>query len=309
MLLFLLSSSTGEVGIKFQGTRVNGDDYGLNSLTGAKVLYIYRSRYDTPDRLRTLGATVYEVSVYSIGTITPDSLCNYDFVMVDIGAVNSLGFLSASLQSYVFMGGGYWVNQPNQTGSVATLPPGFSVYVSSIWYGCGNSTCQIPTPAYSTHPITSGMPIDWTSGDYDTESSWGSSWTVLIMDQGPALMAGTYGAGRLVYTDHCFSWTCIDPGDNRYLDRIGSWLAAGSCGPLSSSDELIVEERKSDIEVDIRVDYGGIWINASSKMVKIYTIDGKSVFKGIVNGKRFINLNRGVYYLKIGNEPRVVVIR
>ena len=125
----------------------------LNSLNGVKVLYIYWGIYDTPNRLSSLGASVYQVHVNNLGNITADSLCRYDVVLVDIQAIWSLGFLSANLQSYVLMGGGYWINQPNQAGNVPTLPSGFSVYISSAWWNCGNSSCQNYTPLAPLHPM------------------------------------------------------------------------------------------------------------------------------------------------------------
>lgn len=298
--LFISLSSEGIDNIP----KVIGGEY-LTSLTGVKVLYIYNSRYDTPDRLRTLGATVYEVPVSSIGSITADSLCSYDFVLVDIGAVSSLGFLGPSLQTYVSMGGGYWINQPNQVGSVPTLPPGFDVYVSSIWYGCGNSSCQTPTAAYSTHPITSGMPLDWTSGDYDTESSWGASWTVLITDVGPTLMTGNYGLGRLVYTDHCFSSTCIDPGTDGYIDRIGNWLAEGPCGPLNASDDLSIGENKNDAN-DIRV-FGNKVVFPKSTNYTVFSLNGEVLNRGF--GNEVVVKGKGVKFVKSSYGIVRVVVR
>ena len=267
---------------------------GLNSLSGIKVLYIYNSRYDTPDRLRTLGATVYEANVSSIGVISADSLCSYDFVVVDVGAVWYITSLSTAIHDYISMGGGYWVNQPNRTGSVPTLPPGYGVHISSVWYGCGNSSCQSATSAYNTHPITAGMPLDWTSGDYDTQDYYGSSWTVLITDVGPTLMAGEYGDGRLVYTDHCLSSTCIDPGDNRYLDRIGRYLAAGPCGPFAEVGDLDVSEATPE-NGGVRV-LGDRVLFPEAVEYEVFSSDGRAITKG--KGREVKIGVRGVVFVR-----------
>lgn len=136
------------------------------------------------------------------------------------------------------MGGGYWINQPNQADNVPTLPPTFSINISSAWWNCGNSNCQEFTPLAPLHPITSGLNKDLTSGDYDIQGPYSNNWSVLIVDttngpNDPTLMVGNYGNGRLAYTDHCFSYSCVDPGDNSYLGRIARWLALGTCGTFT----------------------------------------------------------------------------
>ena len=299
----------------FSDGRVDGNDIRkfenkTNSLNGVKVLYIYSSLYDTPTRLSSLGASVYQVQVNNLGNISADSLCKYDVVLVDVQAIWSLGFLSANLQSYVSMGGGYWINQPNQTGNVPTLPAGFSVYVSSAWWNCGYSSCQKYTPLAPSHPITSGLNKDETSGDYDIQGSYGINWNVLIIDTthgptDPTLMVGNYGNGRIAYTDHCFSWNCVDPGTNNYLERITKWVASGSCGtftPVSYDEKLklpfdkfIIKDGKLIINL----------INERHLRYEIFSINGSKVEERNIGfmkpGKHEIKLNvkNGLYILKI----------
>jgi hypothetical protein len=62
-------------------------EVGINALNGVKVLYIYSALWDTPNRLSSLGASVYQVQVNNLGNISADSLCKYDVVLVDIQAI------------------------------------------------------------------------------------------------------------------------------------------------------------------------------------------------------------------------------
>jgi len=285
-------------------------EVGINALNGVKVLYIYSALYDTPNRLSSLGASVYQIQVNNLGNISADSLCKYDVVLVDIQAIWSLGFLSANLQSYVSMGGGYWINQPNQVGNVPTLPAGFSVYVSSQWWNCGYSSCQKYTPLALLHPITTGLNKDETSGDYDIQGSWGNSWNILIIDttngpNDPTLMVGNYGNGRIAYTDHCFSWNCVDPGTNNYLERITKWVASGSCGtftPLSSDEKAKLPFDKFNIK------NGKLIINLINQRYlryEIFSVNGSKVEErdiGFMKPGKYeikLNLKNGLYVLKI----------
>jgi len=260
--------------------------------------------------LSSLGASVYQVQVNNLGNISADSLCKYDVVLVDVQAIWSLGFLSANLQSYVSMGGGYWINQPNQVGNVPTLPAGFSVYVSSQWWNCGYSSCQKYTPLALLHPITTGLNKDETSGDYDIQGSWGNSWNILIIDttngpNDPTLMVGNYGNGRIAYTDHCFNWSCVDPGTNNYLERITKWVASGSCGtftPLSSDEKAKLPFDKFNIK------NGKLIINLINQRYlryEIFSVNGSKVEERDIRfmkpGKYEIKLNlkNGLYVLKI----------
>ncbi|MEO0223525.1 MAG: T9SS type A sorting domain-containing protein [candidate division WOR-3 bacterium] len=246
----------------------------------------------------------------NLGNISADSLCKYDVVLVDIQAIWSLGFLSTNLQNYVLMGGGYWINQPNQAGNVPTLPAIFSISVSSAWWNCGTSSCQQYTPLAPLHPITSGLNIAETSGDYDIEGSWSNSWSVLIIDptngpNDPTLMVGNYGNGRIVYTDHCFSWNCVDPGTNNYLERITKWVASGSCGtftPLSNDEKAKLPFDKFDIK------NGKLIINLINERYlryEIFSINGSKVEERDIGfmkpGEHEIKLKlkNGLYILKI----------
>jgi hypothetical protein len=180
-------------------------------------------------------------------------------------------------------------------GNVPTLPAGFSVYVSSAWWNCGYSSCQKYTPFASSHPITTGLNIDETSGDYDIEGSWGNFWTTLIIDttngpNDPTLMVGNYGTGRLAYTDHCFSWNCVDPGTNNYLERITKWVASGACGsftPLSNDESAKLPGDKFTISkngLEIKL------INQREVKYQILSTDGK-----IITSANLGNLNPGSY--------------
>ncbi len=299
-------TSDGRISSSF---KVEPNQSSIQSLNGVKVLYIYADPWDTPSRLQSLGASVYQVHVNSLGNISADSLCKYDVVMVDIHAVWSLGFLSANLQSYVSLGGGYWINQPNMGGNVPTLPPGFSVNISSEWWNCGTSSCQQFTPAASNHPITSGLNIDETSGDYDIQGSWGNNWTVLIIDNSngpndPTLMVGIYGAGRLAYTDHCLGWNCVDPGTNNYLERVAKWVASGTCGtytPVNYNESAKLPGDNFEIlkkQLFIKL------INTRSIRYDVYNVGGR-----ILMSKTIGLLEPGQYSFDLRLKPGFYVIK
>ena len=82
-----------------------------------------------------------------------------------------------------------------------------------------------------------------------------------------------------------------------------------TCGVLGYDDPVKVEEGKGALVLNIRGDRGGLWVDVKEELVKIYTTDGKMVFGGIVKGKRFIRLRKGVYYVKVRDRAKVAVVR
>lgn len=82
-----------------------------------------------------------------------------------------------------------------------------------------------------------------------------------------------------------------------------------TCGVLGYDDPVKVEEGKGVLVLDIIGDRDGLWIDVKKELVKIYTTDGKMVFSGVVEGKRFIRLSKGVYYVKVRDRSKAVVVR
>ena len=82
-----------------------------------------------------------------------------------------------------------------------------------------------------------------------------------------------------------------------------------TCGVLGYDDPVKVEEGKGALVLNIRGDRGGLWVDVKEELVKIYTTDGKMVFGGVVKGKRFIRLRKGVYYVKVRDRAKVAVVR
>ncbi len=81
-----------------------------------------------------------------------------------------------------------------------------------------------------------------------------------------------------------------------------------TCGVLGYDDPVKVEEGKPSLPVRVEGKEGGILIRGVGS-VRIYRIDGSLIFVGSLNGERFIPFKRGVYYVFVGGEKRVIVVK
>ncbi|MEO0167103.1 MAG: FG-GAP-like repeat-containing protein [candidate division WOR-3 bacterium] len=81
-----------------------------------------------------------------------------------------------------------------------------------------------------------------------------------------------------------------------------------TCGVLGYDDPVNVGEVISSDKFGVEGGKGGLFVNGEGYVV-IYDNAGSKRFEGFVKGNRFVRLNKGIYYVKVGGGIRAVVVK
>ena len=195
-------------------------------------ILIYKPELDTGERLQSLGYTVTET--FDTFDLYRSNLQEYDILWMDVGSGPQWNpTLVAEMQPWVAEdGGGLIYTQPNDEGEVELFPPGFEVTVYDHFPPGYPSVTPWMVVQDGTHPITQGLAdvdignnFDWVWWD-----DIGPSWQVLGVDESMpedvvGLIAGEYGAGRLVFNTGNFGSQSSDPGSDQYVIQLMTWLS------------------------------------------------------------------------------------
>jgi len=135
--------------------------------------------------------------------------------------------------------------------------------------------------------------LEWSQSGTDTE---GSAFADVDGD----------GCAELVLSPTCCTGNLI------VLDRPGSGCGYypynDTCGVLGYDNPVKVGEERISPLIKAEGKKGGILIKGVGG-VRIYGVDGSLIFVGSLNGERFIPLKRGVYYVLVGGERKMVVVK
>ena len=163
------------------------------------------------------------------------NLVNYDVLVIAYTGSGSIAAYQPDIQTFVGMGNGLLIHQPNFTGVTDYAPAGFESETEFLW--CNGATAEQAVITDGSHPITSGLTDADLAGDFDTVNSLGAGYSVLSRNavcDDPALAAGTSGLGRVVFETGNASSTAIDGGSDAYWVSIFDWLC--STGPVSTEE-------------------------------------------------------------------------
>jgi hypothetical protein len=179
------------------------------------------------NRLRALG---YDLTVFcETGLPDLNGLLQYGVVVITYTGAGVLADRQSDLQTFVEMGGGLFIHQPNHVGLLDYVPVGFEVSITSpIWCPPDGYYAHIVD---ATHPITAFCTDDDLSGALDGVGALGASFHVLAVNPDcgyPALAAGTKGLGRVVLDTGNGAPVSIDPGSDQYWRNLIGWL----CSPV-----------------------------------------------------------------------------
>ena len=204
----------------------------LASTTASSVsILIYYPHLDTPERLQGLGYTVAETT--NGGELNQENLRNYDVLWIDVDGTYYGAAAVEEIQAWIAEdGGGVILVQPNYPGPTLLFPPGSEVTVYDIVPPGFPSQVPWMTIIDSSHPSTEGL------GDRDIGNNYdwvwwddiGPSWQVLGVDESMpddvvGLIAGEYGAGRMVFNTGNFSSQSGNKGSDQYVIQLLSWLS------------------------------------------------------------------------------------
>ena len=188
-------------------------------------VFLYFSPHDSPSdrgRIMVLGYDV--VATTNPADLGIDNLLNYSAVVIFLTGPGVIGSHQADLEMFVAAGGSLFIHQPNNSGRVDYAPPHLDAWISIPW-GCDDVTSTYITN--STHEITLGLNDSDLSGDFDTAHTLGSGYTILARNtscDSPALAAGRYQEGKVVFDTGFFSFYSVDPGSDEFVIRILDYL-------------------------------------------------------------------------------------
>jgi hypothetical protein len=205
--------------------QISPDLQAVEEIQLAPAILCYTTQGTTNTACTRLATLYSPVTTVTSAAAFPASLASFQVIYIGHSSVASLSAKATQIQAFVQNGGGLIVEQPNAVGPVAILPPGFELNVSSIF----NSTQAVSfTLGGWFHPITLGLNTVDPSGNFETvpTSSLGSSWTMLLKANGfphAALLAGSYGSGRIIFHTGNIGTNSGDPGSNNYVKRLVDW--------------------------------------------------------------------------------------
>lgn len=188
------------------------------------------------DRLQALGFNITQTT--NPADVTPANLANYRVLVVAYTAPGTLGSAQPAIQSYVNLGRGLLIHQPNAAGVTDYTPTGFDVSISSGWW------CDQPRDPSGghivdgTHPVTTGLSDADLSGAFDTVGSLGPSFHLLASSAicgDPALAVGTLGSGHVAFEDGNASPAADIPGRDAYWVNLLAWLCSAGPTPTRES--------------------------------------------------------------------------
>lgn len=220
------------------------------------AILCYSSQTGSLSTCNRVSSLFTDVLVISNPETIPDNLSVYDVIYVGVGESSSLSGKASQLQGYVNSGGGLVVEQPNEVGNVAILPPGFELTVTDIyWAGYPN----LPGPDHKTlvgyfHPILNGITTANLSGNFEVipVSSLGPGWTVLakaVSNPNLALAVGVYGSGRVTVHTGNISNGSVIPGSDAYVRQLIEWTGAANepTGPDMVINKIEVTQAIQDL--------------------------------------------------------------
>lgn len=162
-------------------------------------------------------------------------LSQYDLLIISQACPGQLNGARIAIQNFVAQGHGLLIHQLDCPGVMDFMPPGFEITIRDYYW------CDFPT-SFQTHltgvphPIVAGLTDAQLAGAADWVGSLGTGFAVLGVnpDVGcgdPALAAGSYGTGRIVFEDGNASSNSIWPGTNAYWLNVLNWLCPGTPVP------------------------------------------------------------------------------
>jgi hypothetical protein len=187
-----------------------------------------------PGRISGLGYT-YELW-WSPTQVTESALLNVDVFYVHTARAPMLSNEAATISAWVNQGNGLIVEQPNQTGLVAILPPTLPI---SIWSKSYDGTNVGPDPVRAVvvtdvgvvHPVTTGLMTGdiCENADRVLRSDVAAGYDILGVQISNAnyvaVAAATYGLGRVVFHTGNTSPGAFSPGSDQYVQQMIDWAA------------------------------------------------------------------------------------
>jgi hypothetical protein len=184
-----------------------------------------------PEDFAALGFSVTVAD--TVADLQLTNLLNFDVLI--LGFVHPddtrLGPYQPDIEQYVLVGHGLLIHQPNAPGVIRYAPTGFELEIESQWW------CGVPGGGASTetevvfpdHPAIAGLPPDQVGCDADQVAWIGPAYALLTRNLeclDPAMAAGTFGLGRVV-----FETGNVKCGCEEYWIQVLNWL--GLTGPVS----------------------------------------------------------------------------
>ena len=201
---------------------------------------------DYISRLAALGYAVNPIPVDS----DLETLLNYNLVILPVGhgdvpTYSTFDALKDDYRSYVEVGGGLWVGQPNpwqHSGGTADIT--WVPYELTLWGEYNENDC----PAWLTdvqHCITAGYYDANFSFPADTVLNLGIQWEILVvglMSGNPGVLTSEYGAGKILVEFGHPSLLAICPIDDTALRQYVECTVGSNS---VATEELSLDEVKA----------------------------------------------------------------
>jgi hypothetical protein len=168
--------------------------------------------------------------------VNQSSLEGTDVLFVQTGSAWELAAKASLIADWVSQGGGLIVEQPNQSGPVAILPPGLDITIWD-WHYDGSHSGPDPvrnvliTARGASHPITFGLTTAdvCQNADRVLRSDVSAAYDILGVQvtntDYVAVAAATYGEGRVVFHTGNTSPDAMTPGSDQYIRQMIDWAA------------------------------------------------------------------------------------
>lgn len=192
------------------------------------------SRGEEIPRLTALGFTFTHTE--DPADLSATNLANYDVLVIAFTGPGVIEAQQPAISAFTSADNGLLIHQPDRPGAIDYAPAGFGVTTADLAY------CELEsaTIVNGTHSITSGLTDSDLSGHFDVTTHLGAGYTVLATSNAacqpyPALAAGEFGSGRVVFETGNAGPNSIHPGSDFYWVRVFEWLCAGSTTPTENT--------------------------------------------------------------------------